>query len=131
MSSNSAKELARIAAVSNHPIKVLPPEPIQTKLPGHRRMAKGTPRKFLFQNHRKMCSPLNPRRTNNFRKYGIQMPMKEIFGANEAKPEQRGVAPLATPTPLSPPPDYSIPHPNDLPITTAWRKSWYPREVEP
>ena len=47
MSSNSAKELARIAAVSDHPITVLPPEPIPTKPPGLRWMAKWTSPKTL------------------------------------------------------------------------------------
>ena len=47
MSSNSAKELARIAAVSNHSITVLSPEPIPTKPPGLRWMAKCTPSKTL------------------------------------------------------------------------------------
>jgi len=41
MSSHRARELARIAEVSNHPITVLPPEPIPTKPPGRRWMSKG------------------------------------------------------------------------------------------
>ena len=83
MSSNSAKELARVAAVSNHPITVLPPEPIPTKPPDLRWMAKWTPPKTLVpKSQNKLCVCHKPSRIKNFRKYGTQMPMEEmIFGA--------------------------------------------------
>jgi hypothetical protein len=66
------------------------------------------------------------------REQWVQMPMQEILvlgmsGDEEAEPEHRDDFKTPTPTPSSPPPDYSIPHPNDSPGITAWRKRWYPR----
>jgi hypothetical protein len=37
----TARELAALAAQSNHPATILPPQPIPTKRPGHRWFSKG------------------------------------------------------------------------------------------